>query len=171
MATVGQTVWALTGGRSCYELGVVQAVEQRGSTVYGVTVKLNSGATIEVKDSQVHSANKPQQDGVPDNTFMRELNEASLLHNIRSRYSSRDDGGMYTLTGHILIAVNPFRPLKIYEDRQIKQYLGRPIGAEPPHIYAIADRMYRLLVNSGESQARCQPQPDPPPAPALALRP
>jgi len=36
---------------------------------------------------------------------------------------------------------------------QIKRYLGRPIGSEPPHIYAIADRMYRLLLSSRESQA------------------
>lgn len=40
---------------------------------------------------------------------------------------------------------------------QIKRYLGRPIGSEPPHIYAIADRMYRLLLSSRESQASLLP--------------
>tara|TARA_B110001452_G_scaffold158242_1_gene131708 strand:- start:1341 stop:1517 length:177 start_codon:yes stop_codon:yes gene_type:complete len=39
---------------------------------------------------------------------------------------------------------------------QIKRYLSRPIGSEPPHIFAIADRMYRLLVSGGESQV-CPP--------------
>ena len=72
---------------------------------------------------------------------------------MRHRYNSKDDGGVYTVTGHILIAMNPFRELKIYDEKVIKQYLGRPIGSEPPHIYAVADRMYRLLVSSGESQA------------------
>jgi len=54
------------------------------------------------------------------------------------RYNSKSDGGVYTVTGHILIAVNPFRDLTIYNEKTIKQYLGRPIGSEPPHIYAVA---------------------------------
>ena len=37
---------------------------------------------------------------------------------------------------------------------QIKRYLNRPIGSEPPHIFAIADRMYRLLLASGDNQVR-----------------
>lgn len=35
----------------------------------------------------------------------------------------------------------------------MKLYLGKSIGSQPPHIFAIADRMYRLLVSQGESQA------------------
>lgn len=42
------------------------------------------------------------------------------------------------------------RPLCVW---QHKRYLGQPIGAQPPHIFAVADRMYRLLVSGGESQA------------------
>ena len=36
----------------------------------------------------------------------------------------------------------------------MKLYLGKAIGSQPPHIFAIADRMYRLLVAQGESQVR-----------------
>jgi len=35
----------------------------------------------------------------------------------------------------------------------MERYLGKAIGSQPPHIFAIADRMYRLLVSQGESQA------------------
>ena len=38
-------------------------------------------------------------------------------------------------------------------DSQHKKYLGKAIGSQPPHIFAVADRMYRLLVSGGESQA------------------
>ena len=61
------------------------------------------------------------QDGLPDNTYLRELNEATLLHTVRTRYNDeKDDGGCYSVTGHILIAVNPFRKLKIYEDSNVR---------------------------------------------------
>ena len=36
---------------------------------------------------------------------------------------------------------------------QHKRYLSQAIGSQPPHIFAVADRMYRLLVSQGESQA------------------
>ena len=39
----------------------------------------------------------------------------------------------------------------------MKLYLGKAIGSQPPHIFAIADRMYRLLVSQGESQVGAPP--------------
>jgi myosin heavy subunit len=148
---LGKPCWAHTGSEVTYERGVVEKVEPHKSLVQ---VKLHNGKTVDLKDDQVHSANNPNQDGLADNTELRELNEATLLHNIRVRYDDKkSDGGCYTVTGHILIAVNPFRDLSIYDEKQIKRYLNRPIGSEPPHIFAIADRMYRLLVSNGESQA------------------
>ena len=41
----------------------------------------------------------------------------------------------------------------------MKLYLGKAIGSQPPHIFAIADRMYRLLVSQGESQVGNLPPP------------
>jgi len=145
-------VWAYVGLETVsFETAVVERVEAHKGLI---TVRLNSNKSLlELKEEHVHRANPPGQDSVPDNTFMRELNEATLLNNLRSRYNSKDDGGCYSATGHILVAVNPFRELKIYDDKQIKRYLNRPIGGEPPHIYAIADRMYRLIVATGDSQA------------------
>lgn len=68
----------------------------------------------------MHLANNANQDGVADNTELRQLNEATLLHNIRVRYT-KDEGGCYTVTGHILIAVNPFKQLGIYDEKQVCQ--------------------------------------------------
>jgi len=147
--SVGELVWAHTGTDACFQKGTVERLDaHKGS----INVRLAKGS-VDIKDTDVHKTNAEVQDGLPDNTYLRELNEATLLHNVHTRYNDEDDGGCYSVTGHILIAVNPFRPLSIYETANHKRYLGQPIGAQPPHIFAVADRMYRLLVSGGESQA------------------
>jgi len=145
----GDAAWCYINDDVTYEAG---KIVELGEDDRSVTLKLASGKTLTTERANVLRANKDKQDGVEDNTFLRELNEATILHNVGVRYA-KSEGGIYSTTGHILIAVNPFRQLKIYEEAQIKRYLGKPIGSEPPHIYAIADRMYRLLLSSGDSQA------------------
>lgn len=53
---------------------------------------------------------QPRQDlgptGVEDMTQLDELHEASILWNLRLRY---DNGLIYTYSGSILIAVNPYK--------------------------------------------------------------
>ena len=112
----GAPVWAWTGSDAAFERGVVDKVESHKAVVH---VKLSSGKLIEVKDDSVHLANAESQDGLADNTELRQLNEATLLHNMRVRYA-KDDGGCYSVTGHILIAVNPFRNLNVYEESNVR---------------------------------------------------
>ena len=114
---VGEQVWAHTGSEATFDRGTVEALLPAKGTV---SVRLKSG-TVDVKEADVHRMNAASQDGVPDNTYLRELNEATLLHNVRTRYNSeKDDGGCYSVTGHILIAVNPFRKLGIYEESNVR---------------------------------------------------
>tara|TARA_B110001452_G_scaffold158242_2_gene131709 strand:- start:27 stop:392 length:366 start_codon:yes stop_codon:yes gene_type:complete len=118
----GAPVWAWTGSDAAFERGVVDKVESHKAVVH---VKLSNGKLIEVKDDSVHLANAESQDGLADNTELRQLNEATLLHNMRVRYA-KDDGGCYTVTGHILIAINPFRNLKIYDEKQVPRSCRAP---------------------------------------------
>lgn len=106
--------WVYISDDVAYEAGVVSQADAKS-----VTAKLKSGKTVTVDRSVVLRANKEKQDGETDNTFLRELNEATILHNVGVRYA-QSDGGCYTSTGHILIAVNPFRELKIYDDSQAR---------------------------------------------------
>jgi hypothetical protein len=95
-----------------------------------------------------------------DNTALSYLSDATLLHNLRTRFDRRQ---VYTYTGAMLLAVNPFMALDhLYTADNMARYRGRPLGAEPPHVYALADRAYRLhrverrdqsIVVSGESGA------------------
>ena len=110
----GSDVWAWTGQDTAFERGKVDRIEAHKGVVH---VKLANGKMMEAKDDTVHLANNLNQDGVADNTELRQLNEATLLQNIRVRYA-KHEGGCYTVTGHILIAVNPFKQLSIYDEKQ-----------------------------------------------------
>lgn len=126
----GELVWVFKDAETCYERGtVVQSDPHKGL----VTVKLKTGDTSDYKPNMVLSANMDMQDGEPDNTFLRHLNEASLLHNLKTRYSSKDDGGVYTVTGHILIAVNPYRDLKCYDEKTVACFPEPSCRHEPSH--------------------------------------
>ncbi|XP_048655883.1 unconventional myosin-VI isoform X6 [Ictidomys tridecemlineatus] len=88
------------------------------------------------------------------------LNEATLLHNIKVRYSK---DRIYTYVANILIAVNPYFDIpKIYSSDTIKSYQGKSLGTMPPHVFAIADKAFRdmkvlkisqSVIVSGESGA------------------
>ena len=125
----GSDVWAWTGFDTAFERGKVDRIEAHKGVIH---VKLDKGGKMfECKDDTVHLANHQNQDGVADNTELRQLNEATLLHNIRSRYT-KDEAGCYTVTGHILIAVNPFKQLTIYDEKQVRSFPGPICVRAPP---------------------------------------
>jgi hypothetical protein len=78
-----------------------------------------------------------------DMTRLSYLHEPGVLWNIKSRYTYDD---IYTYTGSILIAVNPFAPLPhLYGPHMMDQYRGVDLGDLSPHVYAIADAAYRQM--------------------------
>ncbi|KAH8375739.1 hypothetical protein KR093_008372, partial [Drosophila rubida] len=97
--------------------------------------------------------------GVEDMISLGDLHEAGILRNLLIRYK---ENLIYTYTGSILVAVNPYQILPIYTGDQIKLYKERKIGELPPHIFAIGDNAYahmkryrqdQCIVISGESGA------------------
>ncbi|XP_042230048.1 unconventional myosin-XV-like [Homarus americanus] len=97
--------------------------------------------------------------GVEDMICLSDLNEASLLWNLKIRY---DKEMIYTYTGSILVAVNPYRMFDIYGLDTVKKYEGQILGTLPPHIFAIGSAAYsrmskdstnQCVVISGESGA------------------
>uniref|UniRef100_A0A8C4ZE72 Myosin VIIA n=1 Tax=Gadus morhua TaxID=8049 RepID=A0A8C4ZE72_GADMO len=97
--------------------------------------------------------------GVEDMIRLGDLNEAGILRNLLIRYQEHV---IYTFTGSILVAVNPYQLLPIYTPDQIRLYTNKKIGELPPHIFAIADNCYfnmqrnkkdQCCIISGESGA------------------
>ncbi|XP_026422259.1 myosin-11-like isoform X1 [Papaver somniferum] len=89
--------------------------------------------------------------GVDDMTKLSYLHEPGVLQNLSSRYELNE---IYTYTGNILIAINPFQRLPhIYDAHMMEQYKGAPFGELSPHVFAVADVAYRAMINEGKSNS------------------
>lgn len=88
--------------------------------------------------------------GVDDMVMLSKVSENSILENIKKRY---DADIIYTYIGHVLIAVNPYKLIEqLYTERTLKDYRGKYQYELPPHVYSIADAMFRALFSEGENQ-------------------
>ncbi|AES81671.2 putative myosin ATPase [Medicago truncatula] len=117
-----------------------------------IKVLCTSGKTVVVKASKIyHKDTEVPPSGVDDMTKLAYLHEPGVLNNLRSRY---DINEIYTYTGNILIAVNPFIKLPhLYDIHMMAQYKGVAFGELSPHPFAVADAAYRLMINEGISQS------------------
>ncbi|KAL8139816.1 hypothetical protein V2J09_005837 [Rumex salicifolius] len=89
--------------------------------------------------------------GVDDMTRLSYLHEPGVLQNLATRYELNE---IYTYTGNILIAVNPFQRLPhLYDTHMMEQYKGADFGELSPHVFAIADVAYRAMINEGKSNS------------------
>ncbi|XP_067256324.1 unconventional myosin-IXAa isoform X5 [Chanodichthys erythropterus] len=77
------------------------------------------------------------------------LNEKTLLDNLRSRFKQEK---IYTYVGSILIVINPFKFLPIYNPKYVKMYDNHQLGKLEPHIYAVADVAYHAMLQSKQNQ-------------------
>ncbi|KAL8040274.1 hypothetical protein ABFX02_10G087500 [Erythranthe guttata] len=89
--------------------------------------------------------------GVDDMTKLSYLHEPGVLQNLATRYELNE---IYTYTGNILIAINPFQRLPhLYDTHMMEQYKGAGLGELSPHVFAIADVAYRAMMNEGKSNS------------------
>ncbi|XP_052362303.1 unconventional myosin-Ie-like [Oncorhynchus keta] len=87
--------------------------------------------------------------GVDDMVLLSKINEDAITDNLKKRYM---DDYIFTYIGSVLISVNPFKQLPYFTDREVDLYQGAAQYENPPHIYALADNMYRNMMIDCENQ-------------------
>nr|XP_045364594.1 unconventional myosin-VI isoform X3 [Camelus bactrianus] len=152
----GKPVWAPHPTEG-FQMGNIVDIGPDSLTIEPLNQK---GKTFLALINQVFPAEEDSKKDVEDNCSLMYLNEATLLHNIKVRYSK---DRIYTYVANILIAVNPYFDIpKIYSSATIKSYQGKSLGTMPPHVFAIADKAFRdmkvlkmsqSIIVSGESGA------------------
>ncbi|KAJ0066697.1 hypothetical protein NL108_018661, partial [Boleophthalmus pectinirostris] len=99
--------------------------------------------------------------GVDDMVLLSKINEDAITENLRKRYNddyifvsstwTRFSPGL-TYIGPVLISVNPFKQLPYFTDREVELYQGAAQYENPPHIFALADLMFRNMMIDSENQ-------------------
>uniref|UniRef100_A0A8C7YBQ3 Myosin IXAb n=1 Tax=Oryzias sinensis TaxID=183150 RepID=A0A8C7YBQ3_9TELE len=78
-----------------------------------------------------------------------ELTERTLLESLRARFRQEK---IYTYIGSILIVINPFQFLPVYNPKYVKLYDNHTLGKLEPHIYAVADVAYHAMLQRKKNQ-------------------
>uniref|UniRef100_A0A672V2U7 Myosin IXB n=1 Tax=Strigops habroptila TaxID=2489341 RepID=A0A672V2U7_STRHB len=89
------------------------------------------------------------QEDFDDLCNLPDLTETTLLEDLKCRFLKHK---IYTYAGSILIAINPFKFLPIYNPKYVKMYENHQLGKLEPHIFAIADVAYHTMLKKHVNQ-------------------
>ncbi|XP_029684938.1 unconventional myosin-Ih [Takifugu rubripes] len=81
--------------------------------------------------------------GIQDFVLLDETTEVAFLGNLQKRFSK---DLIYTYIGTLLVSVNPYKELDIYNKKDMELYKGVNFFELPPHIYALADNAYQTML-------------------------
>ncbi|XP_014669755.1 PREDICTED: myosin-IIIb-like [Priapulus caudatus] len=106
---------------------------------------------VTTKHGKLKSKRKSKRETVMVNDLaqLEILDDDVIVQHLENRYNA---GQIYTYIGDILIAVNPFCPLTIYNDETSRDYMNASKSANPPHIFGVADAAFQGMVHYKQSQ-------------------
>ncbi|XP_010795018.1 unconventional myosin-IXa-like [Notothenia coriiceps] len=122
-----------------------------GSIHYGGSLQLWLRLTEE-RRRMVERGFLPQPAGTDPPTdlcALPELTERTILESLRAHFRQEK---IYTYIGSILIVINPFQFLPIYNPKYVKLYDNHTLGKLEPHIYAVADVAYHAMLQRRKNQ-------------------
>jgi len=166
------------GSSERFEVVVTVDPEQLKTADHDDIKLRNLPTSFHLQDEEFAMSSKTNEEvvgGVDDLIGLTHLHEPAILHALRLRY---DADIIYTSTGPILIAVNPFKKMNIYSDQIMEKYClqgeqgttrtgsayvtpfknRRTIGQTAPkqrlapHVYQTADDAYRAMLRGMENQ-------------------
>ena len=145
----GATVWIKDTSKESDE-AFVKASVKKFTEGRGYTIAPQDGSKEKtVRPVDVAMAN-PEGVTQPDNCYLIHISESTILDNMRNRFAKKS---IYTYTGHILVAINPFELLPIYGQDKMTPYPNKALGIAEPHTYAMGEEAYKTLLKSQSSQS------------------
>ena len=158
--------WAYATVKQQNENFIEIFIQDEDSPHHGMTVNLPPDS---LSKREVLPGNKYQDEDefdegneegqYPDDLIvLTHLHEAEVVHCLRKRYTYDK---IYTSTGPILLALNPFKNCKqLYSNKVMAEYWARgelfskgvvdEQNPLPPHVYGIADRSFRIMMQTLE---------------------
>ncbi|XP_041651873.1 unconventional myosin-Va-like [Cheilinus undulatus] len=121
-----------------------------------LTLQLEDGTVVEHKLDPKTNSLPPLRNpdilvGENDLTALSYLHEPAVLHNLKVRFI--DSKLIYTYCGIVLVAINPYESLPIYEADIISAYSGQNMGDMDPHIFAVAEEAYKQMARDERNQS------------------
>ncbi|KAJ3239347.1 Unconventional myosin-Ie [Chytriomyces hyalinus] len=94
-------------------------------------------------------AKNQAQNGIEDMVLLTKVTDDQITDNLKKRINA---DLMFTYIGPTLVAVNPYKKLPYFSEKEIEQYNGSAAYEHPPHIYALADKMFQSMITDEENQ-------------------
>ena len=87
--------------------------------------------------------------GLDDMTLLSSPTPNGIRDNLKERLGKKV---IYTYIGQVLVAMNPFTWLNLYDAADARRYMRQSRLDVPPHVFAIAEAAFRAMTDEEESQ-------------------
>ncbi|TYZ59198.1 hypothetical protein PybrP1_007131 [[Pythium] brassicae (nom. inval.)] len=87
--------------------------------------------------------------GVDDLVLLSAVSESAILENLKMRHAA---DVIYAYIGHVLVVVNPYKWLDIYDEASMRAYTHKARIDVPPHVFATAEEAYRSMLSEEDNQ-------------------
>ena len=113
----------------------------------GVSIDVNTQAVgtslVEYELVKLQNEADATAVGISDLTSLQNLHEPAILNALRERYLADK---IYTNTGPILIAINPYKSVDIYSKEHIETYRKSSADdSSAPHVFKVANTAFKNL--------------------------
>ncbi|KAI0987251.1 hypothetical protein GJ496_003370 [Pomphorhynchus laevis] len=130
--------------------GYLEAVIKSTSGNMHTVIVTSTNTEKKVEKDKCEMVNPPKFIKCDDMADMTYLNDATVLDNLRKRYT---DMMIYTYSGLFCVTINPYKRLPIYTDKVVNFYRGKKKNEVPPHLFAISDISYNNMLVDRENQS------------------
>ncbi|KAM6162858.1 LOW QUALITY PROTEIN: myosin-15 [Erethizon dorsatum] len=146
---------ALDGKKKCWvydEKNAYIEAKVKGSEEDGkIIVETKDGRSLSVKQDNIQQMNSAKFDMIEDVAVLTHLSEASVLHTLKRCY---DHWMIYVqYLGFSCVTLNPYKWLPVYQKEVMAAYRGKRRSEAPPHIFAVADNAFQVMLHNHEHQS------------------